>query len=125
MHAIAAAQFAHLETIVYVILNHAQQAAILLALEISNAVWELKYRPEASCNTHNHPPSQSPAVHPSHRHLSIEARNITEDLSLAGIQLQQTLTFMRHVDPTSLALPRDIYNQNASFRRRANPPLRP
>jgi hypothetical protein len=45
--------------------------SILAVKSPSSTDWEVKYRPEARFNTHNHPPSQSPAAHPSHRHLSI------------------------------------------------------
>jgi hypothetical protein len=37
----------------------------IIALETSDLGWEVKFRPEASFNTHNHPPNQSPAAHPS------------------------------------------------------------
>jgi hypothetical protein len=46
--------------------------------------WEVRYRPEARFNTHNHPPSQSPAAHPSHRHLSIRAQNSAQQLYITG-----------------------------------------
>jgi hypothetical protein len=46
--------------------------------------WEVRYRPEARFNTHNHPPSQSSAAHPSHRHLSTQALAITQSLFSAG-----------------------------------------
>jgi hypothetical protein len=56
-----------------------------LAIELSNSLgWELRYRTEARYNTHNHPPSQSPAAHPSHRHLSIQALATSKNLFLAG-----------------------------------------
>ena len=57
----------------------------ILAVELSNSLgWEVRYRPEAKYNTYNHPPSQSPAAHPSHRQLSIEAQNTAQNLFLAG-----------------------------------------
>jgi hypothetical protein len=57
----------------------------ILAVELSNSLgWELRYRTEARYNTHNHPPSQSPAAHPSHRHLSIQALATSKNLFLAG-----------------------------------------
>jgi hypothetical protein len=57
----------------------------ILAVELSNSLgWELRYRPEARYNTHNHPPSQSPATHPSHRHRSIQALVTSKNLFLAG-----------------------------------------
>jgi hypothetical protein len=89
----------------------------VVALQTPLAEWELKYRPEAQYNTHNHLPSQSPSAHHSHRRLSIQARNTAQSFYSAGIQPRQTLTFLHQVDPTTLALPQDIYNQNAAFRR--------
>jgi hypothetical protein len=89
----------------------------VIALEIGFEGWELKYRPEAQYNTHNHLPSQSPISHPSHRHLSIGVKNIAQSFLSAGIRPQQTLTFLRQSDPTTLIQPRDLYNQNAAFRR--------
>jgi hypothetical protein len=57
----------------------------VLAVELSNSLgWEVKYRPEAKYNIHNHPPSQSPAAHPSHRHLSTQAQSIAQNLFSAG-----------------------------------------
>jgi hypothetical protein len=57
----------------------------ILAIELPNSLgWEVKYRPETKYNTHNHPPSQSPAAHPSYRQLSTEARNTAQNLFLAG-----------------------------------------
>ena len=57
----------------------------ILAIKLPNSLgWEVKYRPETKYNTHNHPPSQSPAAHPSHRHLSIQAVATSENLFLAG-----------------------------------------
>jgi hypothetical protein len=57
----------------------------ILAIELSNSLgWEVRYRPEAKYNTHNHPPSQSPAVHPSHRHLSIQAKATSQNLFSVG-----------------------------------------
>jgi hypothetical protein len=89
----------------------------VIALENSPREWELKYRPEAQYNIHNHLPSLSPSSHPSHRQLSTIARNTVKSFFLAGIQPRQTLTFLHQADPTTLALPQDIYNQNAAFRR--------
>src|ERR1700710_2510861 len=89
----------------------------VIALEKASGDWELKYRPETQYNTHNHLPSQSPISHPSHRHLSTEVKDIARTFFSAGIQPRQTLTFLRQADPTTLILPRDLYNQNAALRR--------
>ena len=56
----------------------------VIAVETLSSEWELKYRPGAEFNTHNHPPSQSPAAHPSHRRLLVEAQNTTRSLFSAG-----------------------------------------
>lgn len=56
----------------------------IIALETPSLGWEVRYRPGAEFNTHNHPPSQSPAAHPSHRQLSIQAQNTAQRLSSAG-----------------------------------------
>jgi hypothetical protein len=57
----------------------------ILAVELPNNLgWELRYRPGTIYNTHNHPSSQSPAAHPSHRHLSTQALATSENLFLAG-----------------------------------------
>src|ERR1700678_1285634 len=53
----------------------------ILGIELPSSLgWELKYRPGTTYNTHNHPPSQSPAAHPSHRHLSTQALVTSENL---------------------------------------------
>ena len=56
----------------------------VLAIETLSSNWEVRYRPEARFNTHNHPPSQSPAAHPSHRRLPVEAQNTARNLFSAG-----------------------------------------
>jgi len=56
----------------------------ILGVNTPSLGWEVRYRPEGRCNTHNHPPSQSPAAHPSHRQLSIKAQATTKSLFLAG-----------------------------------------
>ena len=56
----------------------------VVAVETPSSKWELKYRPGTEFNTHNHPPSQGPAAHPSHRKLPIEAQNTARNLFLAG-----------------------------------------
>jgi len=52
----------------------------VVAVETPSLGWEVRYRPEAKFNTHNHPPSQSPAAHPSHRRLPV----VAQSLYLAG-----------------------------------------
>jgi hypothetical protein len=56
----------------------------ILALETPNLGWEVRYRFGNRFNTHNHPPSQSPAAHPSHRRLPVIAQNMAQNLFLAG-----------------------------------------
>ena len=56
----------------------------VLAIETLSSNWEVWYRPEARFNTYNHPPSQSPAAHPSHRRLPVEAQNTARNLFSAG-----------------------------------------
>ena len=56
----------------------------VIAVETLSSEWELKYRPGAEFNTHNHSPSPSPAAHPSHCRLPAEAQNTTRNLFLAG-----------------------------------------
>jgi hypothetical protein len=75
----------------------------IIALENPSGEWELKYRLEAQYNTHNHQPSLSPSAHPSYRQLSTTAKNTIKSFFQAGIQLQQTLTFLHQADPTTLA----------------------
>ena len=89
----------------------------VVALQTPLGEWELKYRPEAQYNIHNHLPSQSPSAHPSHRRLSIQTRDIARSFFSAGIQPRQTLSFLSQADPATLIQPRDLYNQNAAFRR--------
>ena len=89
----------------------------ILGIESPGLGWEVRYRSGAQFNTHNHLPSKSPAAHPSHRHLSIKAQNTAKQLHLAGVQPQNTLTFMRQTAPETPLIPRDLYNYNASFRR--------
>jgi hypothetical protein len=50
----------------------------------SSLGWEVKYRLGTQFNTHNHPPSQSPVAHPSHRHLSVQALATSQNLFLSG-----------------------------------------
>lgn len=56
----------------------------VIAAETLSSDWEVRYRPEARFNTHNHPPSQSPAAHPSHRRLPVTAQNTARNLFSAG-----------------------------------------
>jgi hypothetical protein len=56
----------------------------VVALETLSSEWELKYRTGTEFNTHNHPPSQNPAAHPSHRRLPVEAQNTARNLFSAG-----------------------------------------
>jgi hypothetical protein len=88
----------------------------VVALQTPLGEWELKYRPEAQYNTHNHLPSKSPSAYHSHRHLSTQAINIAQSLFSASIQPRQTLSFIRQADPSTPVLLQDIYNQNAAFR---------
>lgn len=55
----------------------------ILAVDTSSG-WEVRYRPEPKYNIHNHPPSQSPAGHPSHRQLSINVQVTAQNLFSAG-----------------------------------------
>ena len=56
----------------------------ILALETPSLGWEVRYRLESKFNTHNHPPSQRPAAHPSHRRLPILVQNTVQRLFSAG-----------------------------------------
>ena len=56
----------------------------VLIIKTLSSNWEVRYRPEARFNIHNHPPSQSPAAHPSHRRLPVEAQNTARNLFSAG-----------------------------------------
>ena len=56
----------------------------ILGIELPGLGWEVKYRPEPRFNTHNHPPSQSPAAHPLYCKLPVIAQNTTQNLFSAG-----------------------------------------
>jgi hypothetical protein len=56
----------------------------VVAVETPSLGWEVRYRPESRFNTHNHPPSQSPAAHPSHRRLPIIAQSTAQTLISRG-----------------------------------------
>jgi hypothetical protein len=56
----------------------------IIAAETPSLNWEVRYRLEARFNTHNHPPSLSPAAHPSHRKLPTILQNTARNLLLAG-----------------------------------------
>ena len=56
----------------------------VVAVETLSSEWEVKYRPEPRFSVYNHPPSQSPAAHPSHRRLPVEAQNTHRNLFSAG-----------------------------------------
>ena len=56
----------------------------VVAVETPSLGWEVRYRPEARFNTHNLPPSQSPAAHPSHRRVPITTQNTAQSLFSAG-----------------------------------------
>ena len=56
----------------------------IVSIEIPGLGWEVRYRPEAKYNSHNHPPSQSPAVYPSYQYLSVTAQNTVQQLHSAG-----------------------------------------
>lgn len=50
------------------------------AWELLDGRWELRHKPEAKYSCHNHPPSQSPSSHPSHRRIPTETRLQLENL---------------------------------------------
>ena len=56
----------------------------VIGLEIPGLGWEGSYRPEPRFNTYNYLPSQSPATHPSHRHLLITVQNTAQNLFSLG-----------------------------------------
>jgi hypothetical protein len=56
----------------------------VIGLETPSLGWEVRYRPDTKFNTHNHLPTRSPAAHPSHRRLPINAQNVAQNLFLAG-----------------------------------------
>jgi hypothetical protein len=57
----------------------------VVAIELPlNQGWEVRYRPESSYSTHNHPPSLNSAAHPSHRHLSLPIKATVQELFQAG-----------------------------------------
>jgi hypothetical protein len=57
----------------------------IIGVELQGGLsWEVRYRPSSEFNTHNHLPSQNPAAHPTHRHLSIQAQNTAQTLFSAG-----------------------------------------
>ena len=56
----------------------------VVAIETPSLGWEVRYRPETRFLEHNHPPSQSPAAHPSHRRLPVIAQNTAQSLFSKG-----------------------------------------
>jgi hypothetical protein len=88
----------------------------ILAIETPLLSWEIRYR-QGVFSTHNHPPSQSPAAHPSHRHLTAIAQNTAQRLFEAGVPPRQSMNFIHNMVPETPLLPQDLYNFNASLRR--------
>jgi hypothetical protein len=57
----------------------------ILAVELPSSLgWEVRYRPEAKYNTHNHLASLSPGAHPLYRRLPIAVKANIQELFLAG-----------------------------------------
>lgn len=54
------------------------------AVEHADGQWDLRHRPNAEYNVHNHPPSQAVSSHPSHRKLAQDAINQARSLYNAG-----------------------------------------
>jgi hypothetical protein len=93
------------------------QFSVLAKESLDKSTWSLQHRSECFCS-HNHPPSQHPSAHPSHRQLSKEDIATVSSLSDAGIAPKEIRTFLRQ-NSVSLATQRDIYNQLAASRREA------
>jgi len=59
-------------------------------------------------------------IQPGISFQQVRSRDITRDITNSiyiGVQPRQTLTFLRGLAPETPIIPRDIYNQNAQFRR--------
>ncbi len=59
----------------------------IIAVELSDAHWELRHRVGTKYNVHNHPPSHSITSHPEHRKLAQEDINKAKELHNAGKNL--------------------------------------
>jgi hypothetical protein len=59
----------------------------IVAIQISEIQWELRYRPGVQYSIHNHPPSQSIGSHPIHRKLEQEQIDQARTLYNSGKQL--------------------------------------
>jgi hypothetical protein len=88
----------------------------LYAIETATE-WILKYRPDAICNTHNHPPSKGAIDHPAARRLDKAAVAAVKALKEAGLTAQETLKQIKATHPDAGFLPRDIYNARAALAR--------
>jgi hypothetical protein len=59
----------------------------IVAVQLTDAQWELRHRPGAEFSVHNHPPSQSISSHPAHRKLAQAEINQARSLHDTGIYL--------------------------------------
>ncbi|KAL0930717.1 uncharacterized protein CTRU02_214792 [Colletotrichum truncatum] len=92
------------------------QFSVLAKESLDKSIWSLRHRPDKRFSSHNHPPSQHPSAHPTHRKLSEEDQAKVAGLSNAGVAPRDIRTYIRQTTD-SIATQQDIYNHIAAAKR--------
>jgi hypothetical protein len=80
--------------------------------------WLLRQHPKPEHHIHNHPPSETPSVHPSHRRLTAPVKATIESTSRrVGIRARDVRAIIEEQHPESIFTRRDIYNARALVNR--------
>ena len=90
--------------------------SVLAKESLDKKSWVLAYRPGDEYAQHNHPPSEHPSGHPTHRQLQGDENAVISSLSAAGIAPRDIKTYLYNTSDT-LAVTSDISNQIAQVRR--------
>lgn len=90
--------------------------SVLAKQPLDGLTWVLSHRPDKDCASHNHPPSEDPSAHPTHRRLREQDATTIAHLALSGTAPKDIRTYL-HNHADTLANRQDIYNQIAAARR--------
>jgi hypothetical protein len=98
--------------------------SILAKESLDGASWVLSHRPGQQFALHNHPPSEDPSAHPTHRQLSEKDIQVISNLAASGAAPREIRTYL-HNNSNTLTTQKDIYNQIGATRRdlRADLPI--
>ncbi|OAQ60872.1 mutator-like element transposase [Pochonia chlamydosporia 170] len=90
--------------------------SVLAKESLDGASWVLSHRQGQQYVLHNHPPSEDPSAHPSHRQLSEKDIQDISNLTASGAAPREIRTYL-HNNSNTLATQKDVYNQIGAARR--------